>query len=52
MNAKKCKAIRQQLRSEGVDVRETEYVGGTRNSPVTLKRSSGRARYLAQKKAA
>jgi len=27
MNAKKCKAIRQLLKSEGVDVKETAYVG-------------------------
>ncbi|WEX18934.1 hypothetical protein P2T68_16955 [Pseudomonas sp. G11] len=27
MNAKKCKAIRQLLKLEGVDVKETAYVG-------------------------
>lgn len=32
MNAKKCKAIRQLLKSEGVDVKETSYVvSGTRD---------------------
>jgi len=29
MNAKKCKAIRRTLKSEGVDVKETDYVGGS-----------------------
>lgn len=54
MNAKRCKELRSNLRQQGVDPREVEYIQprgwyalGTR----TLKSSCGRAVYLAAKKA-
>jgi hypothetical protein len=64
MNAKKCKAIRQTLNSEGVDVKETNYVGSSKAdkfgrdrvrildvAPCQLK-SCGRLAYKNEKRSA
>lgn len=64
MNAKKCKAIRQMLKSKGIDVKQTAYVGASARdkfgrdrikrlsvAPCQLK-SCGRLAYKNAKRAA
>ena len=51
MNAKKVKALRASLRSEGVDPTEVNY-GKTRNGSVVLDPSCGRFAYKRVKRVA